>query len=312
MMLMKGDLDYVPGTYFLRFSDIITGCTSTPTTTDEQFYGSGVVATTPIVQLDRWYNVVWTFNGTTAKIYVDCNLINSADSAFQPFASNYDLYIGKLNNAQYPYWLNGDLDDIRIYNRALSNEEISALCPSAGTLPIRLSRFETNVISKQIKLNWDVENEEGIIKYTIERSLTGHSDFVALGSVAAKKLTSYSFVDNSATNINQNYYYRLAILQNTNTISYSEVKTARISSGNNIIVLYPNPSKGNIIVRINGYIGTAKFSLINSIGQLVLNKSDVINDNSPLTLRLNGQLKGVYWLKIETLNEQSVEKVVLY
>ena len=42
MMIMKGDADYLPGIYFFRFSDVVTGCTN-PATTGEQFYAPGVV-----------------------------------------------------------------------------------------------------------------------------------------------------------------------------------------------------------------------------------------------------------------------------
>jgi len=309
MMLMKGDADYLTGTYFLRFSDIITGCTINATTTDEQFYGAGVVASTPIVQLNKWYNIAWTYDGTTARIYVDCVLVSSADWAFSPFTSNFDLYIVKLNNSQFPYWLNGDLDDIRIYNRALNNQEVASLCPSSA-LPVMLTKFETNVIDKQIKLNWNIESEDGILKYTVERSLTGHSDFVPLGTVAARNIHSYSFVDNT-TDINQNYYYRLAILQSNNEITYSEIKTAKIIAKNKLIVIYPNPSKGTIIVRLNGYNGKAKFTIINPVGQIILQKSSLMVNNNPLPLRLSKQSKGVYWLKVETSNEESIERIVI-
>src|ERR1039457_2617796 len=112
MMIMKGDADYLPGNYFIRFSDVITGCTN-PTTTDEQFYGTGVVATNPIVQLNQWYDVVWTYDGTTARLYVNCVLQDSNTISLAPLSNTYDLFMGKLNNAQYLYWLNGDLDEVR-------------------------------------------------------------------------------------------------------------------------------------------------------------------------------------------------------
>ena len=310
MMLMKGDQDYLPGNYFLRFSDIITGCDTSATTTDEQFYGFGVVATTPIVQLNKWYNIVWTFNGTTAKIYVDCNLINTYDSAFSSFTSIYDLFIGRLNNGQYPYWLNGDLDDIRIYNRALTDQEIAAICPLAGTLALTVTNFATSIVNKQIKLDWSVANEDGILNYTVERSITGHSGFIDIGTIPAKKQSNYSFVDNSAT-VNQDYYYRLAIRENTNTVSYSSIKAAKLIAGNKFIIVYPNPSKGNIAVKVSGYNGNAIFTLTNSLGQLVFKQSELIINDNPIVLSFK-ELRGVYWLKMETNNESSVQKIIIY
>jgi hypothetical protein len=311
MMLMKGDADYVTGTYFLRYSDIITGCTNYATTADEQFYGSGVVATNPIIQLNQWYSVIWTYNGTTAKIYIDCNLMGSADSAFNPFTSNFDLYIGKMNNAQYPYWLNGDLDDIRIYNRPLTEDEIYALCVTEVSLPVILTKFEVTANGNQIKLNWNLENEEGIVKYTVERSATGHSDFVSLQSIVAKKSHTYSFADNTVE-ANQNYYYRLAILTNNGVINYSAIRTAKIINNNSYIVVYPNPSKGNISVKINGYIGEAKFTIINSLGQVVFQQSHLIADNSPVPLNTGNIFKGIYWLRVQTINSEFTSRIVFF
>ena len=66
IMVMKGDADYLSGNYFLRFADVITGCT-TPTTSHELFFGTGIIAPGPVVQLNQWYNIVWTCDGTTVK-----------------------------------------------------------------------------------------------------------------------------------------------------------------------------------------------------------------------------------------------------
>ena len=124
MMVMKGDVDYVPGIYSLRFSDVYTGCTA-PTTTQERFYdGFAVIATNPIVQLNQWYSVVVTYDGTTAKIYVNC-VLQASGPWTDSFTSIYDLYIGHTNSASFPYWLNGDLDEIRLYDRALNQDEVT-------------------------------------------------------------------------------------------------------------------------------------------------------------------------------------------
>ena len=139
MMVMKGDADYLLGDYFIRFSDVITGCTA-PKTTDEQFYGTGIVAATPIVQLNQWYSVTWTYDGSTASIYVNCVLASSTTIGISSFSNSFDLFMGKLNDAQYPYWLNGDLDQVRIYNRPLNIQEVEALCLTSP-LPVTLTNF---------------------------------------------------------------------------------------------------------------------------------------------------------------------------
>jgi PKD repeat protein len=128
MMVMKGDIDYLEGNYSVRFSDAYTGCTD-PTTTKEMFYGApGIAAPAPIVQLNQWYHVVFTCDGNMTRIYVDCVLRANSPQGNAKFTNPYDLFIGHMNTSQYPYWLNGDLDDIRIYNRALSKDEVMELC----------------------------------------------------------------------------------------------------------------------------------------------------------------------------------------
>jgi gliding motility-associated-like protein len=135
MMVMKGFNDNNPaGNYYIRFSDVYTGCT-TPTTTQERFNGTGVVSPLPIIQLNQWYSVVWTYDGTTARLYVNCELKQSTNISLT-FTNANDLFMGCMEDPVFPYWLNGDLDEIRIYDRPLNAAEVSAYgnCSSgAGT-----------------------------------------------------------------------------------------------------------------------------------------------------------------------------------
>jgi hypothetical protein len=129
MLLMKGDNDYREGNYFLRFADPYNGCNDKADSTKEMFYGTGnALATTPLIRSNQWYSVVWVCNNKTVDLYVDSILRASVPDSYISFSNRYDLFIGHMNNDQYPYWLNGDLDEIRIYNRALSKEEVILLC----------------------------------------------------------------------------------------------------------------------------------------------------------------------------------------
>ena len=38
-----------------------------------------------------------------------------------------------MNNIQYPYWVNGIIDEVRIYDRTLNENEIQALCEYSPT-----------------------------------------------------------------------------------------------------------------------------------------------------------------------------------
>ena len=135
-IMMKGDADYLTGNYLLRYDDNAytngNNC-STPIVDilHQNFYGSGANANppgyTPYIQTDQWYNVIVTYDGTTARLYINCELKVTKPQAGQTFTNLYDLYLGSLNNGSFPYWLNGDMDEVRIYDRALNQDEVNTL-----------------------------------------------------------------------------------------------------------------------------------------------------------------------------------------
>ncbi|MEP6952188.1 MAG: LamG-like jellyroll fold domain-containing protein [Ginsengibacter sp.] len=318
-ILMKGDMDFLPGNYVMRFDDNAytsqNNCnTSVVDTIHQNFYSNNAQTPppgyTPYINKDQWYCLVYTYDGTNGNFYVDGILKGTESTPGTSFINSYDLFFGKLNSSSFPYWFNGVMDEVRIYNRAINAQEVFSLCPST-VLPVTLTSFEANIIDKQIKLNWNIENEDGIRNFTVQRSFTGHSDFTPLGTIIAGNIHAYSFVDNTAA-ANQDYYYRLSILENDGELNYSPIKTAKIIAKNQHIVVYPNPSRGTAVVKINGYTGNAKFTVINSVGQIIMQRSTIVIDNNPFPLTLSEQSKGIYWLKVETNNEQYVEKIMIF
>ena len=202
-------------------------------TLHQNFVGYGYVNSsaplyTPYVTFNTQYCVVYTVSSDSLKLYVDGILKWKEKKTYAIGTNSQDLFLGRKNNGQYPFWFHGVMDEVRIYNRAINAEEVSALCPSS-ILPVTLTKFEANIINKYIKLSWNVENNDEIRNYTIERSLTGSSNFIPIRTISASATHSYSFIDNSV-NINQNYYYRLAILENNNLLTYSAIKFAKINT----------------------------------------------------------------------------------
>ena len=155
-ILMKGNDDFVTGNYGLRFSDVSNGC-GTPNLNNESFYGfgwnsanpqGGAIALTPFIQLSQWYSVVYTYDGIKQKIYVNCILRDSSFINLSTFTLPDDLFIGRLNRPDYPFWFNGDADEIRIYNRALTQVEVNQYGGCSVTCPSD-SSFNYNKCSNQ-------------------------------------------------------------------------------------------------------------------------------------------------------------------
>ena len=150
-ILMKGATDATPGNYSLNFDDnLITNnqnCfIATPDTLHETFDARNA-GSPQFLQKNQWYCVVYTNDGTTTKFYVNCQLVDSRPSAGINYTNSEDLYLGKLNNPTYPFWLNGDLDEVRIYNRALTVDEVNVLggCnATSGCTPTFQKRYGGN------------------------------------------------------------------------------------------------------------------------------------------------------------------------
>lgn len=64
-IMQKGDKDFLPGNYTLRFTDFVNGCNGlTPDTSKEQFHGVNTGANpSDFVEKDRWYFLVLTYDG---------------------------------------------------------------------------------------------------------------------------------------------------------------------------------------------------------------------------------------------------------
>ncbi len=87
------------------------------------YTSAGATYSTP---LETWFNIAATWDGQTARFYVNGAFIGEDDITATVNADGRSLVIG----ADYPgayesFW--GKIDDVRIYNRALSDGEIAEL-----------------------------------------------------------------------------------------------------------------------------------------------------------------------------------------
>jgi hypothetical protein len=135
-ILSKGEPDYANGFYCLRV-DATSGCGNSIDTSTERIdasYGSlnaPVKASTgdnsAYFSTGFWYNVIYTYGNGVAKLYVNGILVDTETGIATSGFNTQDLFIGKHGDPVYPYYLNGTIDEIRIYNRALCAAEVNTL-----------------------------------------------------------------------------------------------------------------------------------------------------------------------------------------
>ena len=79
-------------------------------------------------QDNQWHNYIVVVNGTSIKLYVDGNTtpIANLTSTVLGTASSDSLFIGKFG--AYPgVYFNGSIDQVRVFNKALSAGEVTTL-----------------------------------------------------------------------------------------------------------------------------------------------------------------------------------------
>lgn len=72
-----------------------------------------------------WHQVGVVREGTTMRIYLDGALFNSGTLFNDPTSNNGRLYIGADRTGNNTYLYRGQIDDLRVFNRALSSSEMA-------------------------------------------------------------------------------------------------------------------------------------------------------------------------------------------
>lgn len=90
---------------------------------DTANYVNGVTT----ISNNRWYHIAITYDGTTLTLYLDGKYQNSKVRSVTLSTSIYNVYFGSTTGLGASEFLNGYMDDMTIYNRALSASEMYSL-----------------------------------------------------------------------------------------------------------------------------------------------------------------------------------------
>ena len=165
-----------------------------------------------VLSLNTWYYVAGVYNSSarTLDLYVNGVLDDGVLSGVVPAVQNNSTANVNVGRRTGGYLFNGTIDDVRIYNRALTAAEIVAdmNTPVGGaadtqppTAPSSLTATAAN--GGQINLSWTASTDNvGVASYLVERCQgAGCSTFAQVGTSAATAYndtglaagTSYSY-----------------------------------------------------------------------------------------------------------------------
>jgi len=253
-----------------------------------------------------WYHLVYVYNGTTSKIYRDGVLLGSTDKTNWSTINNSDIFklgIGVGGELDF----NGAIDDLKIFNRTLTDQEILNLKNTNNILPVNLVSFTAKAQNNAAVLNWQTASETNNSHFTVKHSTNG-VDFVTLTNVTAKSANgaSYQYIHNQPAS-GTNYYQLLQIDLDGKTTGLG-TKTVTLNLTPYTVSLSPNPTANEANVSFaQGVFHSAK--LVNVNGQ-ILQLTTIGKTQQTLTLNLGNYPNGVYFIQLQGNNQNSVQKVI--
>ena len=305
-------------------------------------YGAAVSATEYL--LDNWQFVVGTYNGSTSTCSIYLN------GALQNTAINLPGNINNLtNNIRFglsatvnPEYFNGLIDDIAIYNRALTQSEITALynsincyantsiTPQVNSLVIGSTvTFSSTTSDSNPSYVWqsnlgqgfqtlnDIENYSGTNTSTLNITniqLSEHNQPIRVITTSGECVDTSDISYVSITDTCINFINDTSFVTVTDTLIINTLTTDINALNNtNTIKVFPNPANDHITIDYGNFVVMNGFQLKieNSIGQMVF-QTNITQQNDYLSLN-NWGGNGLYFVHIIDAqgNTIDIRKIVL-
>jgi outer membrane protein OmpA-like peptidoglycan-associated protein len=264
-------------------------------------------------ELEHWYYVGLTWDGFICKYYVNGEKIEEKSFAGSIKGDNNPLILGKDTPSAVEY-LKGKLDEIRIYNRELSGDEINALYKGNITLnteQLQLSEaqkaFSEGRYTLVIELLKNFPESSSLYDEAIALILK------ALGNIQSGSNQNFSTVYGRITNqrnINISGYIIFEDL-----ISGSQVGKCRIGSNGYYCIVLPSGKRYSYYIDASGFYPLSRIADFTSPAQ-GLNLNDNITlvsleemSEQQLSIRINNiffdfnesTLKPVSFLELDRL-----------
>ena len=283
---------------------------------------NGTIESDYLITDNQWYFItgVFDFTNSTTSLYINGQLYISttASNTINPDNSQ-DLKFGVFMPSgapSGPEYFFGNIDDIGIWNRALSSTEIIELFLSVSCTPnpiiLQPSSQSVNLGDDAIFLLDDT-----LIVADYQWQMDAGTGFTNLSNAGQFSGTDSKILTISSTSMsNNNTLYRCVITESANCIDTTDVVNltvidiTSISELNNSLVrLFPNPSN-DIITLTQSQVSNGLIILTDFLGKEVLSKSFISNEVQ-LNLK-NLESKGTYFAKVLDLdgNVIAIKKLI--
>ncbi|MFD2515317.1 LamG-like jellyroll fold domain-containing protein [Pontibacter locisalis] len=276
----------------------------------------------PTLNDGKWHQIVAVRDGNSGRniLYVDGEARASGTYTYQHnFASRTPVNIGYLNDGG-GYHYDGDLDEVKLFGRVLSPEEIMERYRMVYDALTELVSFSGKYAQESVLLDWATAVEVDCKNFEVEHSENGES-FEKIGEVAATGNSNvkveYGFTDTAP--FPDKTYYRLKINNLNGSFTYSkiiEVEDRTLTAST--FMMYPNPSTlgSEVAVEITKLDKDEQVVvMISDLSGQVLTKQELIvdqNGNLQFTVPVTGNFRsGIYNVSVSNSRKTLSRKLVI-
>ncbi len=240
------------------------------------------------VHKDKWYHFVASYNKSndTLKYFLDGQVVFSKRLPLGIVNTIYNLSIGSISNVWY--FFNGSLDDIAIYNRALTQQEITALYTGVVTKDIIAYSGPNGSITP---IGTTTLNQGSTQSYTFTPNAGYLVDSVIVDGNKVDSIQGYTF-----SNISANHSIRVTFKVDSNNVSMnfptgiSYQAVARDSAGK---VLANSPVKLRFSIKENAINGNTVYAETANLTTNKLGLFTCVIGNNNATY---GNYKNIDWM----------------
>ena len=258
------------------------------------------ISAPPPINDNKWHHVLGVFNGTSGKIFLDGVLENTSNTQFN-ISINSPFFFGYDNFPNQNRYFNGLLDDIAIWNRALSPEEITQLYEiqsCATPLAVSISgagiqsanpggnlQLQAQAGSAGTSYRWQAEAAEmgwnnipensryhGVDSARLQISGIGVANhlqkFRVIGKSGGCADTSGTVLlqvsDTCITSISDTSFvtiYDTSLVSVTDTLIINTIITASNPGISNTLKAWPNPTAGMLFINTGNFASMAGYSI---------------------------------------------------
>lgn len=262
---------------------------------------------------DTWVHIVAIRSMSDHRLRVFVNgILNKAidDNTAGDIGETSPLLLGNSNDFNVPY--KAMMDEVQLYNYALSEPEVLALYNNQTALPVNFIDVLASRREHTVDIAWEVGLEVKTQEYSIERSEDGII-FTAVGALTAAQRSFYTWIDNKP--LSGKAFYRIKAKDKDGKVTLSKTVQVIFEGRQNPVVIAPNPvvNKQLHIRWDNGASGNIQLRLYDASGRLVLqrylnNETGRFNTSVQLPESLEA---GVYSLLVQSGVDKQTLSVVI-